>query len=143
MTIQALPDGLLKEKLKKFVYNTIGCCKEVHDEKGPGLTEYVYQECLEIALSQKGIRFEKEYSFHPTFRGIELKSFLRVDFMVEDKLFLECKAIERISNYERIQLTNYMRNAGVRIGILMNFYPLKYECERYYYDPEDNTISFF
>ena len=143
MTIQSLPDGELKDKLKKYIFDTVGCCMDVHEEKGPALTEYIYQDCLEIALSQKDIKFVREYFFHPYFRGIELKSSLRVDFLIKDRVFLECKAIEQLSNCERIQLTNYMRNAGVRIGILFNFYPLKYECERFYYNPEDNSISYF
>ncbi len=56
---------------------------------------------------------------------------------------MECKAIEELSNYERLQLTNYMRNAGIRIGILYNFAPVKDECEKFYYDPENNSISYF
>ncbi len=143
MIVQTLPDGDLKERLVKYVFDVIACCKEVHDEKGHSLTEYVYQECLEIAFSQKNIAFQREYSFHPFFRGIELQSSLRVDFLVKNKIFLECKAIEHLSNYERLQLTNYMRNAGIRVGVLVNFYPLRYECERFYFNPEDNSISYF
>lgn len=143
MKFRVLQDENLKDKLKKFVYSTIGCCQAVHHEKGAELTEYVYQECLEIALQQENIPFEREYHFTPTFRGIPLRTSLRVDFFVKNKIFLECKAIEKIGFAERLQLTNYMRNAGVRIGILFNFAPVMAECEKYYLDTETNTLYFF
>ncbi len=143
MEIVTMPECDLRVKLRKYVYDIIGCCQEVHAVKGPELTEYVYQECLEIAFEQENIPYKKEYSFHPDYKGVRLKSSLRVDFLVKEKVFVECKAIETLSNYERIQLTSYMRNAGIRIGILYNFAPVIAQCERYYYDPDNNTISYF
>ena len=143
MIITEFKDEGLKQKLKKFVYDIVGCCQEVHREKGPELTEYVYQDCLEMAFQDAGIKYKREYSFHPTFRGKTIKSRLQVDFFCKEKVFVECKAIEELSNHERIQLTNYMRNAGVRIGILYNFAPTMAECEKFYYDPDCNTISYF
>ena len=87
--------------------------------------------------------YEKEYRFAPTFRGIKLPHILIVDFFCKDKIFLECKAIDQLGVHERLQLWNYMRAAGIRIGILYNFAPLIDECEKYYYDPETRTISYF
>ncbi len=143
MYIRELENSELKEKLKKYVYDVVGCCQEVHREKGPELTEYVYQECLQIAMEDAGIKFAKEYYFHPEFRGRKLQSSLRVDFFCKDKIFLECKAIEELTKYERIQLTNYMRNAGVRIGILYNFAPIMAECEKFYLDLPTNQLYYF
>lgn len=143
MRIYKLDDPDLRDKLKTYVFDIIGCCQAVHREKGPELTEYVYQECVQIAMQQENIPFIKEYYFHPTFRGKQLHSSLRVDFFIKNKIFLECKAIEELGNYERIQLTNYMRNAGIRIGILYNFSPEMDECEKFYYDPEENKIYYF
>lgn len=143
MIISTMPDGELKNKLRGYVYDIIGCCQEVHIDKGPWLTEYVYQECLDISFESRGIPHIKEYIFHPTFKGRRLEASLRVDFFVKEKVFVECKAIESLSNYERIQLTNYMRNAGIRIGILYNFAPVKAQCEKIYYDPERNTVEYF
>ena len=143
MYIGQLSEGALKEKLKKFVYDIVGCCQDVHREKGPELTEYVYQDCLKIALDDAHIAYKKEYHFHPTFRGREIDSTLRVDFFCKDKVFLECKAIEEVSFHERVQLTNYMRNAGVRIGILYNFAPVMAECEKFYLDIDANKVYYF
>lgn len=133
----------LKEKLKKYVFDVVGCCQDVHREQGPELTEYVYQDSLEIAFNQAHIKHVKEYFFRPKFRGMELNSRLFVDFFCKDKIFLECKAIEQIGIHERLQLWNYMRCAGVRIGILYNFAPVIAECEKYYFDPYTRAISYF
>ncbi len=143
MLYGVLEDNELKAKLKKYVFDIVGCCQEVHKEKGPELTEAVYSDCLEIAFKDANIEHIREYSFHPTFRGKTIKSRLQVDFFCKGKVFLECKAIERLSSHERMQLTNYMRNAGIRIGILYNFAPLLDECEKFYYNPDDNTIKYF
>ena len=136
-------DGELKGKLKRFVFDVIGCCQAVHQEQGPELTEYLYQDSLKIAFDQAEIKYVKEYYFAPYFRGIKLKHRLFVDFLCKDKIFLECKAIDKIGIHERLQLWNYMRTAGIRIGILYNFAPIMDECEKYYYDPETRTISYF
>ena len=61
----------LAGKLKKFVFDVVGCCQSVHQEQGPELTEYIYQDSLKIAFDQAGIKYEKEYRFAPTFRGIK------------------------------------------------------------------------
>lgn len=143
MNIEILKDEELKAKLRRYVFDIVGCCQEVHKEKGPELTEYVYQECLAYAFDDKGVHYKREYRFHPEFRGRKLKSSLRVDFFCKEKVFVECKAIEKLSSFERIQLTNYMRNAGVRIGILYNFGPPLDECEKFYLDTSTNTIYYF
>lgn len=143
MDVKMLKDDSLRRTLKNYVYDIIGCCQAVHREKGPELTEYVYQECLEIAFQQAEIPYIREYRFHPTFRGIELNSELRVDFLLYDRVFVECKAIEKLSFHERLQITSYMRNAGVSIGILYNFAPLHDECEKFYLDKKTNELYFF
>ena len=71
-------EPVLKAKLKKYVYDIVGCCQEVHKEQGPELTEYIYQESLEIAFKQTNIPFKKEYYFNPKFRGVVLNTKMRV-----------------------------------------------------------------
>ena len=136
-------DPTLSDKLKRYVYDVVGCCQDVHREQGPAMTEYIYQDSLKIAFEQAHIKFVKEYSFHPKFRGIDLPHRLIVDFFCKDKIFLECKAIEQLGVNERLQLWNYMRATGIRIGVLYNFAPLQDECEKYYYDPSNRSISYF
>ena len=143
MFIKQNLEPVLAEQLRKYVYDIIGCCQEVHREQGPELTEYVYQESLAIAFRQAGISAIKEFWFHPKFRGEDLNTKMRVDFLCKNKVFVECKAIEQIGLHERLQLWAYMRAANIRIGILYNFLPVMDECEKYYYDPETKSISYF
>lgn len=133
----------LTAKLKQYVVEIIGCCQEVHKCMGPFLNEYMYQDALNIMFEEQGIPFIKEYYFHTEFHGQAIKHPHKVDFLVKDNLFVECKAITAIGNEQRQQLWNYMRLAKVRVGILYNFAPIKDQCEKYYYDPEKETMTGF
>ena len=62
------------EALKAYAYDTIGAIHEVHKELGPGLNEKVYQEGLQLELSERNIPFEKEFLFHPLYHGKEMES---------------------------------------------------------------------
>ena len=136
----------LCSQLRKYCYEIIGCCQQVHREMGPWLNEYMYQEALEICLKEHGYNKEnikKEYYFSVEYHGQRIKHKHYVDFFINDKVFIECKAIESLGKEQRQQLWNYMRLTGVRIGILYNFAPVMDQCERYYYDPEQQKIFAF
>lgn len=134
----------LQTKLKNYVYDILGCCFLVHRTLGPWLNEYVYQDALEIALKQKNIKsIIREYRFYTDFLGVRLPHYHQVDFFVKDNVYIECKAITSLGTEQRQQLWNYMRLTKVRIGILYNFAPAVDQCEKYYYNPDDNSISLF
>lgn len=138
-----------RNQLIEHTYRLIGCMHTVCNELPSGLPEYLYQEALGEVLDAEFPRLvHKEYEHHPNFRGHTMKSFIRMDYMVErpdaelGNVIIECKAIKDISDHERQQLFSYMIASGLRVGILVNFatYP-KAQIERYYHDPEDMTIS--
>lgn len=133
-------------QLRNYCYDIIGVCQQVHREMGPWLNEYMYQEALEICLQEHGYNKEnlkKEYYFTVEFHGQRIKHKHYVDFFINNKIFIECKAIESLGKEQRQQLWNYMRLTGVRIGILYNFAPIKDQCERYYYDPKQQKMFAF
>lgn len=139
-------DPVLCQKLRQYCYPMIGCCQEVHKEMGPFLNEYMYQDALVMALDDAGFKGDnlvKEYYFKASYRGREIKHKHFVDFLVNQKVFIECKAVETLNSEFRQQLWNYMRLSGIRIGLLYNFAPIKDQCERYYYDPEKQVIFAF
>lgn len=139
-------DPKLRQKLNNYCYEIVGCCQEVHRDMGPYLNEYMYQDALNYCLEEHGITGNdkvKEYYFKVRFHDKEIKHPHRVDFLIRNKLFIECKAIETIGTEQRQQLWNYMRLTNIRIGILYNFAPIKDQCERYYYDPDNQIMYMF
>lgn len=129
--------------LKQQVYDIIGCAIAVHQEMGPGLNEYMYQEALAIALRQANIPFEREKAFRVMFRGEEIHHEHRLDFLVRDSVIVECKAVETLIDVHRQQLWNYMRLTKTELGILYNFAPPHDQCERYYLNLQTQRISAF
>lgn len=133
----------LLAKLKHYVYPILGCCQEVHREMGPWLNEYMYQDALKIALEDAGIPYKAEYVFHANFHGRVIPHEHRLDFLIDNHVIIECKAINEIGPEQRQQLWNYLRLTNYRIGILYNFAPAKDQCEKYYYDPDTKHITTF
>ena len=131
------------DALKKRCYTVNGCCHIVHKDLGPFLNEYMYQDALAIALEEKQISFLREYYFGVDFHGHRIAHKHFVDFLVDDKVFVECKAIEHLGVEQRQQLWNYMRLTSTEIGILYNFAPIKDECERYYLDTQSGIMYAF
>jgi len=99
----------------------IGCALEVHRELGPGLLESTYEQCLARELKLNGIRFKLQHPQPVEYKGVRLDCGYRVDLPVEDKLIIELKSVEQIKGIHEAQLLTYMRLAGVKTGLLMNF----------------------
>ena len=139
-------DPVLTERLRKYVYDIIGCCQEVHRDMGPYLNEYMYQEALDITLEEHGFVGEnkkREYYFTVDYHGKKIQHPHKVDFFINQKVFIECKAIESIGSEQRQQLWNYMRLTKTRLGILYNFAPTRDQSEHYYFDPETDQMYAF
>ena len=99
----------------------IGCTLEVHRELGPGLLESTYEQCLAHELRLNGISYVLQHPLPVEYKGIRLDCGYRVDVLVENKLIIELKSVERIRPIHEAQLLTYMRLAGIKIGLLINF----------------------
>ena len=133
----------LAAELKNRCYTIVGLCQQVHREMGPFLNEYMYQEALDISLEENGIERVKEYYFSVTYHGRQIKHKHYVDFLVNNDVLVECKAVEHLGPEQRQQLWNYMRLTKICIGILYNFAPVHDQCERYYLDKETGNMYMF
>lgn len=129
--------------MKDNLYEVVGAIHEVHRELGVGLNEFCYQEGLEMELTERGIAFERELSFHPTYHGKPMSTMFRLDFLCMDKIIVECKAVDYLAQIHRAQLFNYMRLLKKPFGILVNFSAVFAEIERYRYNLESNKILTF
>jgi len=106
----------------------IGCALEVHRELGPGLLESTYEQCLAHELKLNGIRFKLQHPQPVEYKGLRLDCGYRVDLIIEDQLIIELKSVELIKGIHEAQLLTYMKLAGVKIGLLVNFNVTKLKC---------------
>ena len=125
---------------KKKMYDIIGAIHDVHKYLGPGLNESCYQEAMELQLKDAGVIYKREVSFHPTYRGVALEATFRIDFLCNEDVIIECKAVPEIIPSHRAQLFNYMRLLEKPCGILVNFLPKFDVVERYFYDKGSRNI---
>jgi GxxExxY protein len=128
------------ELMQELIYPIVGVLHDVRTELGPGLNESVYQEGLELELQAQNIPYEREKTINPTYRGIAMEAIFRMDFVCVKNIIVECKAVNKLNADHRAQLFNYMRLTKLRMGILVNFAPVYMEIERYFYDPNTNSI---
>jgi len=103
-----------------FSNRVIGCAIEVHRHLGLGLLESAYEQCLAPELSRHGIAFELQLALPVQSKDVRLDCAYR-DIVVENQLIVELKSVEEIRGIHEAQLLTYMKLAGVKIGLLMNF----------------------
>lgn len=110
------------EKLlhREISYKIIGIFFKVHKILGCGFPEKVYQKALEIELKNEGIFFEKEKEFEVDYNGQMVGRF-RLDMIVDNKIIIELKAIERLPKVFREQLISYLKATPYELGFLVNF----------------------
>ena len=99
----------------------IGCAIEVHRHLGPGLLEGVYEDCLCHELAQTGMGYQRQVHLPVVYKGVQLETAYRLDILVEDRLVIEIKAIDRILTIHEAQLLTYLRMSGRRTGLILNF----------------------
>ena len=105
---------------KELTQTVIGCCYKVHNELGAGFLEKVYQNALAIELKEASISFEQEVALSVLYRGTIVGEYVP-DFIVDEKVIVELKAVEALSKPHEVQLVNYLKATGLKIGLLINF----------------------
>ena len=117
--------------LEQETHRILGACFEVYKEKGCGFVEPVYQECLELELSSRGVEFLAQQELGLSYKGRPLRQTYRADFICFGKIILEIKAVSKLANEHRAQVLNYLNATGFELGLLVNFgHHPKLEWER-------------
>lgn len=106
---------------KEFTEQILAAAIEVHKELGPGLLESAYEECLCHELSQRGLAFQRQVSLPVAYKGVRLDCGYRLDIVVDDKVVLELKSVETITDLHKAQLLTYLRIGKKKVGLLINF----------------------
>jgi GxxExxY protein len=100
--------------------NIIGCSMRVHSSLGCGFQEVIYQKSLAIELSKMGINFKREFEMPIHYDGTLVGS-RRVDFLVENRVSVELKALVALEDIHLAQAKNYLEAYKLRVGLLINF----------------------
>ena len=106
---------------KVLTDKVLAAAYSVHRELGCGFFEKVYQEALAIVLSEQGIPFEREKHLPVFYHGRQLQCDFVADFVVDDKIILELKAVTEMLPVFEAQLINYLKATDIKVGFLMNF----------------------
>lgn len=106
---------------KDEAYKIIGICMEVHNQLGKGFNEVVYADALEIELMDNGIPYSRERKFGIIYKGNLLPHKYKADFIIDDKIVLELKAINCLTSAHVKQTLNYLAVSKLKLGLLINF----------------------
>ena len=112
-----------------LTYKIIGCAMEVHNTMGNGFQEVVYQRCLALEFQRAGIQFLREVE-QPLFYKGEPVGTRRADFIVDNKIVIELKAIIKLEDVHLAQAKNYLSAYNFDIGLLINFGSASMEYKR-------------
>jgi GxxExxY protein len=106
---------------KEENFQLVGLCMEIHRELGKGHNEVIYKDALVVELSRAGIPFSREKNYEIAYKGVILPHYYYADFIVWDKILLEPKAVERLTDSHIKQVLNYLAASKLRVGLLVNF----------------------
>jgi GxxExxY protein len=109
-----------------------GAAFEVYRAMGAGFLEAVYQECLEIEFAKRGVPYQARKPISLNYDRVCLRQTYVADFVCFGLIVLELKAVRQLAPEHRAQTINYLRAAGMRLGLLLNFGSTpKMEIERF------------
>ncbi|HCL00710.1 MAG TPA: GxxExxY protein [Candidatus Marinimicrobia bacterium] len=111
----------MSKDVNQLTEDVIGLAIKVHRNLGPGFLESVYQAALAYELKQANIHFEKEKTLPVHYADIVIEKGFRCDFLIDNQLVVECKAVSNLSNIDRAQLLNYLKISNLQVGSLINF----------------------
>ena len=115
--------------IDELTYQINGAVFEVNRILGSGFLEKVYQKALLIELRKRGLKAQSEVPIQVQYKG-ELVGDYFADIVVEDRIILELKAIEKLQKVHEAQLLNYLKATGMHVGLLINFTHPKAEIKR-------------
>jgi GxxExxY protein len=112
---------ITKKRLDDLIYQVNGAAIEVHKALGPGLLESIYHDCMKHELNLRGIKYCSELVIPIEYKGFQSSAFLRCDFLVEDILVVELKAVTEMQPIFETTLMTYMKLLKLPKGLMINF----------------------
>ena len=122
------------------MYAVIGAAQMVHRTLGRGLEELIYQEALEIELTERDIPFERQKVLRNYYKEHQLKKTYMAD-LYSNGIMIELKSVTQICPEHRAQLMNYMRITKTQKGLLINFGEKSLRVERFIYQKDSDDFA--
>jgi GxxExxY protein len=94
---------------------------QVHRSLGPGLLESAYEECLAYTLSKDGWGIKRQHPMPLIYEEVKMEIGYRLDLMIEDKVIVEIKSVEKLNDVHMAQVLTYLKLSGCKLGLLINF----------------------
>jgi hypothetical protein len=108
-------------EINEITGKIIGCAIEVHKHLGPGLLESAYEECMMFELKDSGLNVRSQKPIPIIYKENKLDYGYRIDILVEDSVLIELKSVEALNPIHEAQILTYMKFAGIKTGLLINF----------------------
>lgn len=109
-----------EKELNLITERIIGCCIEVHRELGPGLLESIYEKALMTEFKLNSIQYTNQVVVPVIYKKQNIGEY-RLDFLIEDEIILELKAVDRIEPIFEVQVLTYLKVTEKKLGLLINF----------------------
>lgn len=116
-------------KYEELTRTIIGCAMRVHSTLGNGYQEVIYQRCLAMELAEAGLNFAREVEMPIYYKGQQVGT-RRADFLVEEKIMVEIKAVIHLEDVHLAQALNYLEAYNLEVGLLINFGAKSLEFKR-------------
>ncbi len=107
-----------ENELSKII---VECCLKIHKKLGPGLLESVYEEVLNYELRKHNLKCSRQVGLPVVYENVKLDVGFRADILVDDKVIIELKSVEKIMPVHKKQLLTYLKITGIKLGLLTNF----------------------
>ncbi|MCC6679462.1 MAG: GxxExxY protein [Phycisphaeraceae bacterium] len=120
-TAESAENAEVSQSDEELTRRIIGAAISVHQALGSGLLESAYEACLAAEFHHLGIHYERQLPLPVHYRGVAVDCAYRLDFLVEQRVIVELKSVDRIEPIFQAQLLSYLRLADKPIGLLINF----------------------
>jgi GxxExxY protein len=105
----------------ELTHKVIECGIEVHRALGPGLLESAYEACLDYELRKAGLNVQRQKSLPIKYKDIMVDEGYRIDLLIENRLIIELKAVEKILPVHEAQILTYLKLSEIPLGLILNF----------------------
>ena len=115
--------------LNDLTFAINGCAMTILNTIGHGFHEKIYENALAVAFKKRKIKFDQQRQFTVRFENEDIGTFIP-DFVIDDRIIVELKTIDKIGNNEKGQVLNYLKASDLKLGLILNFKNPKLDWQR-------------